>query len=357
MTPDCASIAVEEKRHSQGDAPRPLIDPSGWSPRRRSKSAVRERVSRERCGFLLFSFTVENPRDGMLWRRSYVVPFVWEWNLASTTYCKYSNAMTKKPTNFLTSMQDLRLQEACCPSSPCKQFRAGSGSHEQRIGGRESGPNERNRNAIPIKLGAQIVRKWVETSVDRVTARNARAATETEIESNLFLFVDLYSGYCSLRSAVRSVRHTYGHVLRGCNATLIYVSIDNDEKRQPDVLMDVIFHAQVVSSTLHVPLINAFVTHRTMEGVDLAIRIALRQAHRIMKLQRFLPRERVCVHVHASPPCETFSRMAVARPEDQRRRMSDGRPNSTPLGRVARLHDELASSTIALLHYYAGGPC
>jgi hypothetical protein len=277
------------------------------------------------------------------------------WRNLITSYCQYSSTcgdgvFSKKPTRFLTNLRRVRLIPPCRPNDLCRSARGRAGKHSVVIGGKVSGPTISRRNAIPFGLGANVAEAWLLECLEA-----AESSKTFGKEPFQFVFLDLYCGFSSLAPAVRIARARLRDRIRRADARVSYVSIDCDGLLEPDVVFDVLRHGECAADVMGVPLHTPFVSHRAVHGVLEAIRLALRDVGGRTTTPRSARPSNTCLHVHASPPCTTFSKLQITQPAQRRKRKSDGTPAREAIGDEARDHDEIAASTLWCLHLLAGG--
>ena len=280
-------------------------------------------------------FTVENPGHGKLWNLECMTPVLrcccmpgapiddqarqLLAKVVPTSYCKYGSGV-RKDTNFMTSLGSLRLQPPCS-KAPCKRRKAGL-LHLAQV----QGSSQEGKNAIPETLMHKVFDSWVQKH------HSAGSPKPT------LVLLDVFAGFGSVGKAVRSHEQD-----------ILYVSNDINKSRGAD------FHEDMRESSL-VSTCSLMLHHVLKDRPEFKSALPELQAvaldssgagedEKAKHFARLLRSHNVCVLVHMSPPCETYS---TASGNTHR----DG-GSVLPLSEKARQHDAMAGEMVASLKLMA----
>ena len=217
-------------------------------------------------------FCLENPVNA-LWLMLFTKhPRFERWPSVVLSYCKLRSCATKyrKTTRFLSSIPSSATYAApCSPSAPCAMVRNG-GKHEKVIG-----EMERGRAVLGYYARSHVPASIVADYLESVSERRLRGGIKR------LLVLDLCSGLESARAGMHAYqrRATWArHRTAGCE--MRYVSVDNNEKLTPMLAID-LAEADMNEVVLHACNVAGW------------------------------PPTSVAVFVWFSPPCETYSPLAL----------------------------------------------
>ena len=217
-------------------------------------------------------FCLENPVNA-LWLMLFTKhPRFERWPSVVLSYCKLRSCATKyrKTTRFLSSIpSSATYATPCSPSAPCAMVRNG-GKHEKVIG-----EMERGRAVLGYYARSHVPASIVADYLESVSERRLLCGIKR------LLVLDLCSGLESARAGMHAYqrRATWArHRTAGCE--MRYVSVDNNEKLTPMLAID-LAEADMNEVVLHACNVAGW------------------------------PPTSVAVFVWFSPPCETYSPLAL----------------------------------------------